>query len=45
MHSKGKVSMYKPGTRPEELNGKIAVVQKEDKEAKTDDDDFVQTKS
>jgi hypothetical protein len=44
MHSKGKVSMYKPGGRPDSL-GKIAVVQKEDKESKTDDDDFVQTKS
>jgi hypothetical protein len=44
MHSKGKVSMYKPGSRPEE-SGKIAVVQKEEKESKTDDDDFIQTKS
>ena len=44
MHSKGKVSMYKPGGRPTD-DGKIAVVQTEKSEKTTiDDDDFVQTK-
>jgi len=47
MHSKGKVSMYKPGTRPTE-DGKISVVQVE-KDAKDksadDEDEFLQTKS
>jgi len=46
MHSKGKVSMYKPGTRPNG-EGKVAAAQvdKESKEKSTDDDDFVLTKA
>lgn len=45
MHSKGKVSMYKPGSRPDE-NGKVSVAQKDDnKEKSTEDEDFLQTKS
>ena len=43
MHSKGKVSMYKPGSRPTE-EGKVSVAQKEKDDKSTDDDDFVQTK-
>ena len=43
MHSKGKVSMYKPGSRPAE-DGKVSVAQKETTDKSTDDDDFVQTK-
>jgi len=43
MHSKGKVSMYKPGGRP--VDGKISVAQeeKDTKDKTTDEDDFVQT--
>ena len=44
MHSKGKVSMYKPGSRPAD-DGKIAAAQKETTDKSTDDEDFVQTKS
>jgi len=47
MHSKGKVSMYKPGGRPTE-EGKVSAAQqdKETKETKsTEDDDFVLTKA
>jgi len=46
MHSKGKVSMYKPGGRPAE-NGALSAVQVDtDKKEKNDDEDeFVQTKS
>ena len=45
MHSKGKVSMYKPGGRPSE-DGKVSAAQtdKETKEKSADDDDFVLTK-
>ena len=45
MHSKGKVSMYKPGSRPSE-EGKVSAAQKEDsKDKSTDDDDFLLTKA
>jgi hypothetical protein len=45
MHSKGKVSMYKPGSRPAE-DGKVSAAQKEDsKDKSTDDEDFVLTKA
>ena len=46
MHSKGKVSMYKPGSRPTE-DGKVAAAQteKDTKEKSTDDEDFVLTKA
>lgn len=41
MHSKGKVSMYKPGTRPQD-DGKISAVQVDkEKDKSADDDDFV----
>jgi len=44
MHSKGKVSMYKPGSRPTE-EGKVSAAQqeKDTKEKSTDDEDFVLT--
>ena len=46
MHSKGKVSMYKPGSRPAE-DGKVSAAQqdKDSKEKSTDDEDFVLTKA
>ena len=46
MHSKGKVSMYKPGSRPSE-DGKVSAAQteKESKDKSTEDEDFVLTKA
>lgn len=44
MHSKGKVTMYKPGNRPtKEGEVSVAQVEKDTKDKTTDDDDFVQT--
>lgn len=40
MHSKGKVTMYKPGSRPTDESGKISTAQV-DKDKSSDDDDFV----
>jgi hypothetical protein len=42
MHSKGKVSMYKPGTRPVDNSKQSAAQVDSDKKEKTeDDDDFI----
>ena len=41
MHSKGKVSMYKPGSRPAEDNKQSAAQVDKDKKETTDDDDFL----
>ena len=43
MHSKGKVSMYKPGTRPGGAGVAAALAEKDNKDKSTDEDDFVQT--
>ena len=46
MHSKGKVSMYKPGSRPSE-EGKVSAAQteKDTKEKSAEEEDFVLTKA
>ena len=44
MHSKNKVSMYKPGTRPSNL-AEMPIVATKPKTDADDEDDFVQTKT